>query len=246
VVLGVVATAIMVSLSTGVSAGSASTKACIGTLGSITVENVVVPGQASCVLDATQVTGNVVVEPGGSLRATMGTVIGGNITGKKGSTVSISRIDVGGRIGCTGCRRVNIFESGVHGDATITGTAEFVSVSSSSVSGDLTIMGGGGDVAVTRGSVVGGDLLIAGNHGALLFFRTEVGGDAVVVDNASSAGFIVSENIVGGGLEFSRNLGPSELNMNQVAETLACTGNVPAPVGSGNVAGAATGQCVGL
>lgn len=245
-VLGVVATAIMFGLSAGVSAGSASTKACIGTLGSVTVENVVVPGRASCVLDATQVTGDVVVEPGGSLRATMDTVIGGDITGKKNAIVSISRITVGGDVECTGCRRVNIFESGVSGGGTITGTAEFVSVSSSSVFGDLTIVGGGGDVAVTRGSVVGGDLLVAANHGALLFFRTEVGGGAVVVDNVSSAGFIVSENIVGGGLEFSRNLGPSELNMNQVAETLACADNVPAPVGSGNVAAAATGQCVGL
>jgi hypothetical protein len=227
-------------------AADARTTVCIGVLGPVAVDQVTVPGRASCLLDATQVSGNVVVEPGGALRATVNGVIGGDIIGKKNATVSISRIGVGGDLECTGCHRVNIFESGVGGDVLLGGTVETVSVNSSFLSGDLDIVGGSASVEVTRGGTIAGDFLFAGNRGPLSMVRLSVEGDAAIVDNVSPLGFTLAENLFDGGLVFSRNTGPSTLNLNSIAETLACFANDPAPVGSGNVAAQVEGQCVGL
>jgi hypothetical protein len=227
-------------------AADARTTACIGVLGPVAVDQVTVPGRASCLLDATQVSGNVVVEPGGALRATVKGVIGGDIIGKKNASVSISRISVGGEVQCAGCRRVSIFESGVGGDVLLGGTVETVSVNSSFLFGDLDIIGGTASVEVTRGGTIAGDFLFAGNRGPLTVFRVGVGGDAAIVDNVSPLGFTLGENLFDGGLVFSRNTGPSTLNLNSIAETLSCFANDPAPVGSGNLAGQVEGQCVGL
>jgi hypothetical protein len=238
-----VVTALVVAL--WAPAAGASTKACVGVLGPVVVDNVVVPGHASCLLDATQVSGNVIVMPGGSLRATINGVIGGDIVGMRNSTVSISRIDLGGDLECIGCRRVNIFESEVAGSVHLLGTVELVSVAASTIVGDLDVVAGAANVSINRGGVFGA-LVVSKTTGPLVVVRQFIGRDAMIVDNVSPLGLTLTENLFGESLTFSRNLGPSTLSLNTIAETLACFDNEPPPTGSGNVAAAVSGQCVGL
>jgi hypothetical protein len=244
-VLGFAAALTALVVAVGAPAADASTKVCRGVLGPVAVENVVVPAHASCLLDATQVSGSVTVLPGGSLRATIGGVIAGDIVGTRDSTVSISRIGVGGDVECSGCRRVNIFESEVAGSVHLRNTVELISVAASTIVGDLEVVAGAASVSINRGGV-SGELVIAQNTGSLVVVRQFIGGDATIVDNVSPLGFTLTENQFGASLTFSRNLGPSALSLNTIATTLACFGNEPPPTGSGNVAAAVEGQCVGL
>lgn len=58
-------------------------------------------------------------------------------------------------------------------------------------------------------------------------------------------------NIVGDNLGVNKNLNGTQVFSNRANDNIDCTDNVPAPTGSGNVAGAdgggsKTGQCAGL
>ena len=207
---------------------SASTTPCSGVLGPVAVANVVVPGHASCQMNGTQVSGDVVVETGGVLRVAINTAIAGDV-------------------GCRRCDWLGIFETDVGGSVRAIAAGEAVFVEISSVVGNLEIVGGaaGAPITITRGSVFG-DLFLSRNGGSLEMTREEVGGDARIVDNVSPVGFSLQENIIGRDLLFSRNSGPSALNSNSIGESLGCFENSPSPTGSGNVALELTGQCEGL
>jgi hypothetical protein len=246
VALGIVALAATVAAASWVPSAAAGTVVCRGVLGPVTVEDVVVPARGSCVLEGTQVSGDVVIRHGGSLRASIDSAVQGDILGRKDATVSISRIVVGGRVECSDCLRVNIFETEIGGDVRLEGTVEAIFVNASTIHGDLEIVGGTAGAEVTRGAVLDGDLVFGANAGSLTLVRGTVGGDAVVVNNVAPLGFTFTENTFGAGLLLARNTGPSSLQLNTVAETLACFENDPAPTGSGNVAAAFAGQCVAL
>ena len=226
---------------------SPSTTTCRGVLGPVAVANVVVPGRASCRMDGTQVSGDVVVETGGVLRAGIDTAIAGDVVVSRHATFSISKAAIGGDVGCRRCDWLGIFETDVGGSVHASGAGEAVFVEISSVGGDLEIVGdaAGAPITITRGSVFG-DLFLSRNGGSLEMTREEVGGDARILENVSPVGFNLQENIIGRDLLFSRNSGPSALNSNSIGETLGCFENNPSPTGSGNVAQELTGQCEGL
>ena len=223
----------------------ASTTPCSGVLGPVLVDNVVVPGGASCQLEGTQVSGNVVVEARGAVRAEINTAIRGDVVGRRNAILSISRTAIGGNVGCSGCRRVNIFETEVGGSVRLQSAAEAVFVTASPIVGDLEIVAGAAGGEITRG-VVFGNLLFSRNRGPLMMVRQFVGGDMRIVENVSPVGFTLLENLIGKSLAFNRNTGPSAINANSIGETLACFENDPAPTGSGNVAAELTGQCEAL
>jgi hypothetical protein len=244
--LGIVVLATTVAAAFWTPSAAAGTTACRGVLGPVAVDDVVVPARGSCVLEGTQVSGDVVIRHDGSLRAGIDSAVQGDILGRKHATVSISRIVVGGRVECSECLRVNIFETEIGGDVRLEGTVEAIFVNASTIHGDLEIVGGTAGAEVTRGAGVEGDLVFGANAGSLTIVRGTVGGDAVVVDNVAPLGFTFTENTFGAGLLLARNTGPSSLQSNTVAQTLACFENDPAPTGSGNVAAAFAGQCVAL
>src|SRR6266480_219082 len=216
---------------------SASTTPCSGVLGPVAVANVVVPGHASCQMNGTQVSGDVVVETGGVLRVAINTAIAGDVIVNKHATFSISKAAIAGDVGCRRCDWLGIFETDVGGTVRAIAAGEAVFVEISSVVGNLEIVGGaaGAPITITRGSVFG-DLFLSRNGGSLEMTREEVGGDARIVDNVSPVGFSLQENIIGRDLLFSRNSGPSALNSNSIGESLGCFENSPSPTGSGNVA----------
>jgi hypothetical protein len=244
--IGIVALATTLAVAFWAPSASAGTTVCRGVLGPVTVHDVVVPARASCVLEGTQVSGDVVIRTGGSLRAGINTAVGGDVVGRRQATLSLSRIGVGGRVECSDCLRVSMFETEFGGDVRLEGTVEAISVNSSILHGDLVIVGGTADAELVRGAGVEGDLVFGANAGSLTIVRGTVGGEAVVVDNVAALGFTFTENAFGGSLLLARNTGPSSLQSNTVAETLACFENDPAPTGSGNVAAAFAGQCVAL
>jgi hypothetical protein len=246
-VFGAAALAAMAAVLLWAPAASASTTACSGVLGPVLVDNVIVPGRASCQMEGTQVSGDVVIQPGGTLGAGINTAIAGDVVVSRNATFSISKATIGGDVGCSRCRWIGIFETDVGGSVDVQGAAQAVFVEISSIVGDLEIVDGaaGAGITITRGGVFG-DLFLSRNRGPLRMVRQGVGGDLQIVENVSPLGFELSENSIGRGLLFSRNTGPSAINANTIGETLACFENDPPPAGSGNVAAELTGQCAGL
>jgi hypothetical protein len=245
-VFGGAALAAMAAVLVWAPTASASTTACRGVLGPVLVDNVVVPGQASCQMEGTQVSGDVFIQPGGTLGAGINTAIAGDVVVSRNATFSISKATIGGDVTCSRCRWIGIFETDVGGSVHVQGAAQAVFVEISSIAGDLEIVDGaaGAGITITRGGVFG-DLFLSRNRGPLRMVRQEVGGDLRIVENVSPLGFDL-ENIIGRGLLFSRNTGPSAINANTIGEMLACFENDPPPAGSGNVAAELTGQCAGL
>jgi hypothetical protein len=246
-VFGGAALAAMAAVLVWAPTASANTTACSGVLGPVLVDNVVVPGRASCQMEGTQVSGDVAIQPGGTLGAGINTGIAGDVVVNRNATFSISKATIGGDVTCSRCRWIGIFETDVGGSVHIQGAAQAVFVEISSIVGDLEIIDGaaGAGITITRGGVFG-DLFLSRNRGPLRMVRQEVGGDLRIVENVSSVGFELSENSISRGLLFSRNTGPSAINANTIGETLACFENDPEPTGSGNVAAELAGQCAGL
>jgi hypothetical protein len=198
-------------------------------------------------LDGTQVSGNVVIEPGGFLGAAINTAIAGDVVARRDSTFSISKATIGRDVSCSRCRWIGIFETEVGGSVHVQGAAQAVFVEISFIAGDLEIVEGAtaAQITITRGAVFG-DLFVSRNRGPLVMVRNEVGGDTRIVENASPLGFTLQQNIVGGSLLFNGNTGSSAIDANSVGQTLSCVANDPPPVGSGNVAAELAGQCAGL
>jgi hypothetical protein len=52
-----------------------------------------------------------------------------------------------------------------------------------------------------------------------------------------------NDNMVGGNMQVYKNQGPTEISRNRIVQSLQCFENDPPPVGVGNMASKAEGQC---
>ncbi len=234
-VLGlVVATILALALSPGAAVGAepaprAPDTPCAGSIGAVTIGGkLVVPSNATCTLSGTRILGSVEVGINATLRAT--------------------RINVAGDALATQARLVTITSSShIEGytklskgvTATITGSSAFGGVELSENTGRVTLT----SVIINNGGVT-----VSKNAGATVH-SNRVNANLYVVENR--AGTSVRSNIVIDNIGINKNTGGTQIYSNRSNDNIDCVDNVPAPVGSGNVAGAdgggsKTGQCAGL
>ncbi len=202
---------------------------CTGTLGAVTVPGkLVVPAGATCTLNSTRVLGSVEVRVNATLRATRVNVAG-DLLGNQARLISV-----------TGSSYVAGHTSLAKGvTVTFSGSTAFGGVELSENTGratltSATITDGGAEVTKNRGATVHGN---------------RVNENLLVEQN--TAGVSVRSNTIGDNLAVHKNTGGTVIASNRASDNIDCSDNIPAPTGSGNVAGAdgngaRTGQCAGL
>jgi hypothetical protein len=159
-----VALAMAAGLFAAAPAGAAET-VCTGTLTGLVSGNVVVPGDATCILQEAHVTGNVRVEPGGGL-VSEGSTVEGNVT-------------------ATGIRLAEFFSTTIQGNLNVVGDVSggggFV-FDNSTVQGNAQVAG----VNTIEGVAgrIEGNLLIRNNAGPIDQFFSFVGGNLACFGNA--------------------------------------------------------------
>jgi hypothetical protein len=227
----------------GAPAAHADDYQCVGRAGPITVDNVVVPSGAQCVLDGTQVLGNVKTEPGGDL-SMGGANVHGNVQVTSGSTAGAFSSTIGGDYQCDGCFILTLILSDVGGSVQVTG-AESHAV------GDVEIVDSGpteGVFAIDI-NIIGGNVKLEKNAGSTEILANTIGGELQILENNVVGQFQNGQfidNQVAGNMQLFKNRGPSEVSGNIVEANLQCKENVPPPVGGGNMAKQKEDQCAAL
>ncbi len=184
-------------------------------------DTVIVPDGAVCTLDRARVGGDVKVESGGAL-VTLGGQVRGNIQTDEARFVSLTGTRVGGNVQI---KKTFGLPTGLTANP-VCGLA---------IQGDLQLDGNetAFDVGCAGGNVVGGNLQIKDSD----------------VSSGAAVAIAVTRNAVAGDLQFSDNDASGrtfQIVDNSVRKNLQCSDNAPAPLGSGNFAGDADGQCESL
>lgn len=123
---------------------SADDTICRGTLGAVTVDNLVVPDGATCTLNRTQVEGNVFVETGATLRA--------------------RTINVDGNIQAEGHNLVQVSSNSTVGGSTQVKQGNRAVIDMVSVDGDVQLEQNTGSIRLTR-NTVGANMQVNQNTG---------------------------------------------------------------------------------
>jgi hypothetical protein len=202
----------------------------------VTVDEVIVPADESCILIDSTVNGNVSVGPNAYFQAT-NTAIGGKVRANAALTVFI---DTGSSVGrdleTSNTAQVFVFNATVNGDLEVERTSEVVQICGATVTS--------GDLEVTRS---GTDLLIGDPQAVDCPGNTVNKGDIEIERNLAEAEFVVRGNAVTvGDLEVNHNSGSVEkfVQDNTGGDELECFGNSPTFTASGNTGFARTkGQC---
>lgn len=202
--------------------GATDPEACRGVLGAVTVEQVSVPAGATCILQGTRVDGNVFVRRDATLEA-LGARIEGNVQAEDAAFVRTADGTV------------------VDGDVQVKRRA-FARIEDTTIGGNLQLEEWGASLEARR-VVIDGDLQFKKADAAFVL-ETRIGGNLQMEENTGA--LEATANRVLGDAQFFKNRGGVSLFDNRVAQALQCGENVPAPTGSGNVAGEKEGQCRGL
>jgi hypothetical protein len=226
----------------GVSVASAGPPtSCTGPIGEVTINGNVSAGPG-CVLAGTEVKGNVIVNPGGSLRTeplARPTTITGNLIADEASAIELEEAFVDGNVQVNGTSTVDIRGGTVNGNIQITDGQANLLVEFANVGKNLQV----------QNNISG-----TGGFGFLAVFADNVGGN-LQVNNNTVAGFVgpnrvqVFGNSVGSNLELMNNTSSgNEVFENTVTKNLNCQNNEPPPINSGlaNTAKKKLGQCATL
>ena len=211
-------------------------------LGAVTVGTVIVPSGTFCVLDGTEVTGDVRARPGSRL-LTFGADVAGSATAGPGAELGLEETAVGDDLNCDGCTFEDAIASSIGGSMRISGESQGSFIIESEIAGDLVISSSAaGDFTfLLLGNTIGGKLLFTGNSGSAGIIGNVIGKSLAVNQNDPSGGFCPDpedpEAPCYEGLVIADN---------EVGTTLTCQGNDPAPTGGGNTAQRKLGQCSGL
>jgi hypothetical protein len=136
------------------SPASAQDLTCTGTVGAVTVDNVVVPAFATCTLDGTRVNGSVEVEAGGALRATRVNVAG-SIQATDHRFVVVAGSRLGGSIQLDNGGRSTVRNTTLAGDIQVVGAAGGVVLDRNRVSGSIELKESTGGATVTLNQLTG-------------------------------------------------------------------------------------------
>jgi hypothetical protein len=240
------------------SPAAASETRCVGELGAVVVENVLVPNGAACTLGGTAVLGNVKVKADARLSADFATIAGDVMLAPR-STLLISDSAIGGNVVCTQCRVVNMrFMFDPTGTISASGNVQVRGMDDGHVSIEgwtmesLEVKDSSGSFSFTE-NTVSGDLVFSGNVCSLSFCNVSFFFNSArkieIVDNAITGGggqYTLDGNFAETNLIFSRNLGPSLLTFNVAGESLQCIENQPPPAGFENAAPQVEGQCTAV
>jgi hypothetical protein len=236
----------------GAPAALAAQTECVGTFTG-TADNVVVPEGAHCEMDGATVTGNVLVKPGASLRASA-TDIGGNVKGidsawvclQFGSTAGGNFDVMGGLAGTTTGFDIS---TSVGGNAKVRQNAGLTFIDAAHVDGNVDVSSNTGTLEIEF-NTIDGNVKVDDNDVS----TTYTGGPAQPLPGG--CGFPTSLFFNTGGMSLLGNLLPTN-NMHVFDNTgagnktvalntvkhVVCLGNSLPFVGGPNVADMATGQC---
>jgi hypothetical protein len=219
------------ALGVGASDAPAASTSCTGTItGEAIIGGVTITGNLSagpgCNLQYVTVTGNVVVEKGGSLNA--------------------FQLEIGGNLKSNGATSVGFQSVRVNGNANIVG-ATSVGFEYVTVNGNLRIAGSTESTAFSRGGV-GGNFLLQNNSGTFDIARLGVDGNMKITNNSGSFGYSINNLTVGGNLDIRKNRADGlALGQVEVTDILNCHHNQP-PVNIlyETTARIAKGECAGV
>lgn len=135
---------------------SAADYTCTGSLGAVTVDDVVVPTNATCTLNGTTVTGNITIEQGATLNATAVKVDGNIQTVAPAAAVNVyagSRVDGSIQVKQSGSSTVQ----GVHiiGDLYFDANTSALKAEGNTVGGNLQAFQNTGGVFITANTIDG-------------------------------------------------------------------------------------------
>lgn len=148
---------LVLSLGLGVQVARAEEIRCTGTLGAITVDNVLVPQGATCTLNKTRVQGTVKVAGNATLYAKTARV-NGNIQAENARLVSVTaNTTVGGSIQIVQGGAATISRARVNGDILFDDNAKPVKALYNTVGGNIQAFQNTGGVQI-KGNVVDGNL----------------------------------------------------------------------------------------
>jgi hypothetical protein len=237
---------------------AASETRCVGELGAVVVENLLVPNGAACTLGGTTVLGNVKVKADARLSADSATIAGDVMLAPR-SIFVISDSAIGGNVVCTQCRVVNMrFMFDPTGSISTSGNVQIRGMDDGSVSiegwamASLEVRDSSGHFSLTE-NTVSGDLIFSGNVCSQSFcnisFFFNSARKIEILENAITGAdgqYTLEGNFAETNLIFSRNLGPSLLTFNVAGESLQCFENQPPPAGFENAAPEVEGQCTAV
>jgi len=143
---------------------SAEEITCTGTLGAITVDNVLVPENATCVLNKTTVQGTVYVETGATLR-TNRAIVNGNIQGEGAKLVRVVLGSVGGSIQVVQGDGAFIDRVQVNGDILLDSNDKKLTVKTNTVGGNVQAFQNTGGIIIST-NTIDGNLRCTGNSPA--------------------------------------------------------------------------------
>ena len=131
--------------------------------------------------------------------------------------------------------------------ANMNGSVE-VGANSTLIAQDVAITGnlladGAANVTLSGASTIGGSVQIQSGAGASIH-GARVSGSMQIFSMAGPVD--ASGNVLGGNLQAVSNRGGVSITDNRMGGALQCSGNLPAPIGGGNVASQRDGQCATL
>ena len=128
---------------------------CRGALGAVTVDDLLVPSGATCILDGTIVRGNISVRSGATLDAT-GVSVRGNIHSDEHAAVSVDGASkVGGSIQLRRGGAFNILDTAVGGDIQVDENRGASSLDANTVGDDVHVIRHRDGVTVTNNQIDG-------------------------------------------------------------------------------------------
>ena len=114
----------------------AEERACRGTIGATTVDNLRVPQGATCTLSGTRVKGTVKVERGATLKASRISVIG-NVQAEGAATVNLAASAVGGSVQIVQGKNSKLDRNSVKGDVQYFENRGAISITNNRIDGNL-------------------------------------------------------------------------------------------------------------
>lgn len=197
----VAAVLVLVSLLSGGQVVLAEETTCTGELGAVTVDNLLVPQNATCTLNGTYVEGTIKVQDGASLFATGVTVIG-NIQAEDALLVEVmGASSVNGNIQADGTDLVTVLEGTSVGGSIQLKSGGMARVDSVKVNGDILFDSNKAEVSATRSefNLVGGNVQIFQNTGPINIVGNVIDGNLQCKENVPAP--TGEDNIVHGNAE---------------------------------------------
>lgn len=141
----------------GVSVANAETRVCNGTIGAVTLDNIVVQDDSTCILRGTRLKGNIVVLNRATLAANR-VRVNGNIQAEGANAVFVNPTSVvGGSIQIVQGRRARVDQVQIGGDLLVDENRGFINLNGNEIGGNLQAFQNTGGIRIAL-NVIDGNL----------------------------------------------------------------------------------------